>query len=97
MEEQVGSGVEEKNTAQRALDRDQAKDEACARRVQSFQNSSPYVGNKAANFIESDLEATTFPRSGVWVPRRDLGTREFAEQPEVDHHIQIGGRSLQSH
>ena len=63
MEEQVRSGVEEKNTAQRALDRDQAKDEACARRVQSFQNSSPYVGNKAANFIESDLEATTFPRA----------------------------------
>jgi hypothetical protein len=33
VEEQVGSGGEEKNTAQRALDRDQAKDEACARRV----------------------------------------------------------------
>ena len=33
MEEQVGCGGEEKNTAQRALDRDQAKDEACARKV----------------------------------------------------------------
>jgi len=64
VEEQVRSGVEEKNTAQRALDRDQAKDEACARGVQSFQNSSPYVGNKATNFIDERLGGHYLPEEG---------------------------------
>ena len=62
MEEQVGAGGEQERAAQGAFDRDQAKDESCARRV-----AGPHRQSLSTSACRSDVLDSHSPAESVQV------------------------------